>query len=182
MSTPRSTLAPGGLGSDNTGAAFATYSTGRVTSASYSYVTVDAASQATVGGGFALAQKFEGQVSSGPLPDSEQAALGGMEAVRGYVADDGSYDSLAVLRNEVLLPGMTASGPQSVAAVPFAFVDLGAGENMGGGATYAASAGIGGRVSTALVNGELSIAHAFVAAPTTTADSWSTSFRVVATY
>lgn len=107
-----------------------------------------------------------GQLSGRPLPDTEQLALGGMYAARGYTLNDGSADAGFVLRNELRLGtfallGRVVADPADGAS-PFAFLDVAYGYNynakavrpgqrsdvtlvgLGAGVDYSLAAEVGG--------------------------------------
>ncbi len=175
---------PGGIGANNSDAAFSAYSQGRVTNATYGYVDVDAALRRDLAHGFALSAAFTGQAVSGPLPDTEQAALGGLDAVRGYSSDDGSYDNLALLRSELLFPQADLSkGGHIISVVPYVFADVGIGSAVAGASVSAASAGIGSRIAIGRsFTGEVALARSFIGAPTTPANAWAFYAKLFAKY
>lgn len=175
---------PGGIGANNTGAAFSTYTQGRVTNATYGYVDANATLRRELSARFALSAAFTGQAASGPLPGTEQAALGGLNAVRGYTSDDGSYDNLAVLRSEFLFPRADfGKGRHMVRILPYIFADFGTGSTIGGTSVSAASAGIGSRLTVGRsISGEFALAHAFSDAPATPANTWSFYAKLLGKY
>ena len=63
--------------------------------------------------------------------------------MRGYLLDDGAYDSMVVSRNELHLPTLNMLGADSL-LMPYLFVDGGYGRNHhNAGSQHALSAGIG---------------------------------------
>lgn len=175
---------PGGLSAANSDAAFAAYSQGRVTSARYTYASVNGSVRHDLFAGFALSETFIGQAATNPLPDTEQAGLGGLDAVRGYVSDDGSYDHLAVLRSELMLPRLDfGAGGGAISIAPYTFADLGAGALFGGTTVKAASAGVGSRIAIGQAfTGEVAVARAFIAGPATPANAWASYVKVLGRY
>jgi hemolysin activation/secretion protein len=137
---------PGGLDRRNTDAAFASDTNGRVLSATYVYGAADIAHQTPLPFGLALSTDVSGQYAGRPLPDSQQIAIGGQTAVRGYTLDDGAWDDGVVVRNE-LRPTPVAvirSGPLAADIAPLAFVDAGYGHDEGiGPDAWMTSAGFG---------------------------------------
>lgn len=175
---------PGNLDAANSDTAMATASQGRVTSAAYSYMTVDASGRMPIAAGFDVAMTFLGQASTGPLPETEQVALGGLDAVRGFYAEDGTYDMRALLRSEVLLPSVPFDGGHTVSLRPYAFVDTAAVGNVGAAAgLFAASAGAGGRFAIGnAVSGEVAVARTLTTAAATPGGNWTGYFRLTGRY
>lgn len=140
-------LSPGGSGSLNNDATFATYSGGRVTQARYGYATLSLSRSLPLGTSARLTSGFSAQLASAALLDTEQFTLGGVGAVRGYRPDDGAFDSAAIWRNT--LSGATKSIGQGMALTPFLSADLGYGHarGSGGGGQGMASLGAGTWIS-----------------------------------
>jgi hemolysin activation/secretion protein len=142
---------PGGLSAVNTGAGFNTFSNGRITSASYAYVNLQASRTTRLPKGWTLSNVIIAQYSGSPLPDTEQLGVGGQDLARGYTLDDGAYDTAIVSRNE-LRPPAFAVLPQILPHTwrtpdqfsPFAFVDAASGsENRVHKSTHPISTGLG---------------------------------------
>jgi hemolysin activation/secretion protein len=142
---------PGGLSAVNSGQGFDTFSDGRITSASYAYVNLQASRTTRLPKGWTLTDVVIAQYSGSPLPDTEQLGVGGQDLVRGYTLDDGAYDTAIVSRNE-LRPPAFAVLPQILPHTwrmpdqlsPFAFVDAASGsENLVHKSAHPISTGLG---------------------------------------
>ncbi len=128
---------PGGVLGGNTAQTWAAYSAGRVDDVTYAYGTLEAGRVVRLPMGLAYVGQFNGLWAGQPLPDTEQLAIGGMHATRGYVLDDASVDTGLVWRNELRLPafallaavGMLQGVSDEVS--PYVFFDLGYGFNYG---------------------------------------------------
>ncbi len=138
---------PGGLSAVNSGQGFDTFSDGRITSASYAYVNVQASRTTRLPKGWTLSNVIIAQYSGSPLPDTEQLGVGGQDLARGYTLDDGAYDTAIVSRNELRPPAFavlphTWRTPDQLS--PFAFVDAASGsENRVHKSTHPISTGLG---------------------------------------
>ncbi len=137
---------PGGVVSDNSDKAWSLYTNGRVTSANffYAYGTFNQVTPlpAVAGvSGLAWTLSFTGLAAGQALPDTEQLAIGGFYAARGYTLDDGSVDTGFVLRNELRLPSFPVLGRLGIkdpfgpglvqdALSPFGFLDVAYGHNF----------------------------------------------------
>lgn len=126
-------LNPGGVMAGNDDAGWTAYSNGRVRHANYAYATATASRITELGGGIALSNELTVQFAGRPLPDTEQIALGGLYAVRGYDLGNGVADHGVVLRNELRLLGFPLV--QDDVLQPFAFLDGGIGRDIGGDRT-----------------------------------------------
>jgi hemolysin activation/secretion protein len=142
---------PGGLSPLNSGAGFNTFSNGRLTSAAYAYVNLQANRNTRLPKGWTLTDEIIAQYSGSPLPDTEQLGIGGQDLVRGYTLDDGAYDTAIVSRNE-LRPPAFAVLPKILPHAwrvadqlsPFAFVDAASGsENLVHRSAHPISTGLG---------------------------------------
>ncbi|AWB07913.1 ShlB/FhaC/HecB family hemolysin secretion/activation protein (plasmid) [Azospirillum humicireducens] len=129
-----------GIVPGNTDANWNSFTNGRVAGADYAYgygtfnqATALTAIPALTG--FTWTTAFTGQIAGKALPETEQLALGGYYAARGYTLRDGSADTGFVLRNELRLPafpilgaletaGVPGVGRLEDAAAPFAFLDV----------------------------------------------------------
>lgn len=149
-----------GLVPGNDSAAWRSFSNGRVERANYAYL-YGTASRATPLNGLpwlgtaTWSVEFTGQFAGRALPETEQLAIGGLYATRGYTLNDGSVDTGFVLRNEARLPPFAALGrlgslgidPVEDAVSPFAFLDVAFGHNYNFGVLQRA----GERADTTLV-------------------------------
>ena len=137
-------LSPGGLTPQNRTATLSALTQGRVSSARYGYLGFDLTRATRLPFGLSLSSEAIGLYAPRALPDTEQAALGGGSAVRGYSVDDGAYDRALVLRNTLSLPwpARAALGPAAFDR-PFVFGDVGYGEDQGRRSVTLASVGVG---------------------------------------
>ena len=119
-------LAPGNISHANSNAVAVAYSQGRLKNSAYLYTGVTLDRTTTITRSLELDTAFIGQIAGDPLPRSEQVGLGGASLVRGFTLDDGSFDSAAVLRNEVHFNALNAGAAH---IQPFLFVDLGYGKD-----------------------------------------------------
>lgn len=149
-----------GLVPGNGTASWKSFSNGRVESANYAYLygTVNRTTPLNRLPWLGTATwnvEFTGQFAGRALPETEQLAIGGLYATRGYTLNDGSVDAGFVLRNEARLPpfallGHLAGGgadPVEDAVSPFAFLDVAYGHNY----NFAVLQRTGERADTTLV-------------------------------
>lgn len=123
-------LSPGEIGDNNGDADLTAFTLGRATTARYAYMTADYGLNTRLVNGRRASLSLSGQFASDPLPDTEQLGIGGLDAVRGYAAEDGAYDTGLILRSELgLLDQPWEQGILS--AQPFAFLDAGVGHDIG---------------------------------------------------
>lgn len=142
-------VSPGDLGDNNSDPDITAFTSGRVTSASYTFVTGGYDLNLRLGNGHRVTVGLDGQWTSDPLPDTEQLAIGGLEAVRGYASEDGAYDRGIILRSEYgLTDEPVTAGPFKVN--PYLFADAAFGTSIAydvtdtiAGAGIGASVGIG---------------------------------------
>ncbi|AWU96346.1 ShlB/FhaC/HecB family hemolysin secretion/activation protein [Azospirillum ramasamyi] len=120
---------PGGVMANNDDAGWTAFSNGRVRKARYAYVTGVANRSTDLGGGISLTHELTVQYAGQALPDTEQIALGGLYAVRGYDLGNGAADRGVILRNELRLPGVPLVRGDILQ--PFAFVDGAVGKDIG---------------------------------------------------
>ena len=121
---------PGGVLSGNNSPAWSSFSNGRVTDVHTNFVDLEYGRVMPLPVGLSLKSEVSVQMSSKPLPDTDRIGLGGMQAVRGYVTEDGVVDQAAILRNTLYVPppGLPAWMPGRLA--PFLLADLGWGRDM----------------------------------------------------
>ncbi len=124
-------VSPGGLSGANTASAFSSYTSGRVTDTAYSYGNLDVSRKTDLHDLFVLRNDFSAQIASDALIDTEQKSLGGNVGVRGYLLDDGAYDSGLVVRNSLYTKPFLLGDRNAVS--PFLLADLGYGANRRGG-------------------------------------------------
>jgi hemolysin activation/secretion protein len=128
---------PGGVLGGNDAAHWSDYTAGRVDNVRYAYGTLDAGRVTRLPFGFAYVTQFSGLLADQALPDTDQLAIGGMMATRGYVLDDASVDSGFYWRNELRLPSAALLGHLGALKgvqdelSPYAFLDIGYGYNYG---------------------------------------------------
>jgi hemolysin activation/secretion protein len=122
---------PGGVDAGNSSAAFADFTNGRVIRADYVYGALSLTRQTRLPLGFNLTTQVDGQYAGQAIPDSQQIALGGQTAVRGYTLDDGAWDDGVVLRNALNSPvvQIARTGPFSPTFTGRVFADYGFGRN-----------------------------------------------------
>ena len=119
-------VSPGDIGPRNSDADLTAYSQGRATDSSFVYLTGLYTHARLLPNGRSLNLTAQAQFSGDALPDTEQMALGGTEAVRGYGSSDGAFDSAVILRGQLgLTDAPLAFGPVQVG--PYAFADIGVG-------------------------------------------------------
>ncbi|WP_348935954.1 ShlB/FhaC/HecB family hemolysin secretion/activation protein [Aquabacter sp. CN5-332] len=143
---------PGGVVGGNDSDTWLLFTNGRVTDAQYAYGYGTLDQSTPLSGlpllqGFTLRNTLYAQVAGQALPDTEQLALGGYYAARGYTLSDGSVDAGFVLRNELrgpTLPLLTTPGADNPAvkgmtdaASPYLFLDVAYGHNYGLSGTLA---------------------------------------------
>lgn len=121
---------PGGILSGNNSGAWSAFTNGRVTDVQTNLVTLEYGRVTPLPKGFALKSEATVLASSKPLPDTERISLGGINAVRGYVTEDGVVDQALVLRNSlyVAMPSMPSWMPGTLA--PFLLADVGWGREL----------------------------------------------------
>ena len=98
---------PGSIDDLNTSAALSAFTSGQVKKASYVYGQANITRQTELPFGTSLVTQLTSQYAGTAIPESQEIALGGPTAVRGYTIDDGAWDDGAVLRDELhglLLP------------------------------------------------------------------------------
>jgi hemolysin activation/secretion protein len=138
---------PGGLSAVNSDPGFNTFSNGRLTSAAYAYVNLQASRTTRLPKGWTLTDEIIAQYSGSALPDTEQLGVGGQDLVRGYTLDDGAFDTAIISRNELRPPAFAVLPhawrmPDQLS--PFAFVDAASGsEQRVHKSAHPASAGLG---------------------------------------
>jgi hemolysin activation/secretion protein len=122
---------PGHVLDDNTDAAWSLFSSGRVTSVDYAYGQIDANRVTKLPAGFSWVVQASALVADQALPDTEQLALGGLDAVRGYTLDDGAVDQGFFWRNDLRAPAISLAGAPAPSEVsPYAFFDFAAGRTF----------------------------------------------------
>jgi hemolysin activation/secretion protein len=123
-------LSPGDIGANNGDDDLAAFTLGRATSARYAYLTANYNLNTRLADGRRVSLGVNGQLASDALPDTEQLGIGGLDAVRGYAAEDGAYDSGVILRSELGL--LSSPWEQGIfSAQPFVFLDAGVGHDIG---------------------------------------------------
>ncbi len=134
---------PGGVGHHGDTAAYLAFSQGRLHGATYAYATGSADASWWLPSGFGLKTDLAGQYADDALPETEQAALGGPGAVRGYSLDDGAFDSSIVLRTELTSPQIAVRSPVPGSLQPYLLADGGWGGERRGPSRAAYSVGVG---------------------------------------
>ncbi len=181
-------LSPGNIGQYNTDAAFTQATAGRVTDATYAYVDLNVQASHDVGLGMQFYNGFSGQISTGALPETQQVSIGGESAVRAYSSNNGNFDWLALLQNELRFKPINianpALGPVNIRLAPYLFGDLAVATNyQAANSQSAISAGAGVR---AYVNEHITanaaVGRAFLDAPSTKAGDWDALLSFSAKY
>ena len=196
---------PGGVVGGNSSDTWFVFSNGRVTDIQYVYLygTVEQVTPLSeIAGleGLTLRNTLYAQAAGQALPDTEQLALGGYYATRGYTLSDGSVDTGFVLRNELRLPvvallGRADSGIKGVsdALSPFVFLDVSYGHNFGlddldtgeGSGPDTTLVGLGGGLDYTLgknLQAGVAAGVALTEGPLTTAGDITVQGRVTLTY
>ena len=185
-------LNPGPLGNRNDRNDLAFYTAGRVTSSRYAYVEARYERSTRLAEGLALGTEIIARAASAPLPDTDQAGLGGAGLVRGYTTDDGGFDSAILMRNTLYLPAVRVGprdNPVSGALRPYLFADGGRGRNRasaGGGpvdrlTAFSFGSGMNYRVRSNL-SGTLEAARALKDGPFTKAGNWRVHASLTLSY
>lgn len=122
---------PGGVLANNSDAAWAAFTGGRVTDAAYVTFGIDIARTTRLPHDFFWVSQFSGLIAGQALPDTERLGLGGFYAVRGYGSEEAAGDTGLVWRNELRGPTFSPLAISGMgladSASPFVFVDLGHG-------------------------------------------------------
>lgn len=121
---------PGGILSGNSSPAWTSFTNGRVTDVHTNFVTLEYVRLTPLPMSLSLKSEVSVLASSKPLPDTDRIGLGGIQAVRGYVTEDGVIDQGVILRNTLYVPtpGLPAWIPGTLA--PFLLADLGWGRDL----------------------------------------------------
>jgi len=180
-------ISPGGLSDRSSQEQLAEFTNGRVTSDKYSYVTVDLAAGKRLPYNLAFSTQLSGQFATKVLPLSAQIGLGGEGLVRGYSADDGSFDVGVVSRNELRVPSfalMKFNGEARDQVSPFVFVDAGYGRDRALKASSTLfSAGAGADYSFGKTfNAGLNVARALKDGQRTNDGEWRVQARATFTF
>lgn len=188
---------PGGVLGGNDAATWSTFTNGRVANVQYVYGLATLSRVTSLPAGFSWVTQITGMAASQALPDTEQLALGGLYATRGYRLDDGAVDAGLVIRNELRLPSVSVLGRMENAVLadslsPFVFFDYGHGRINGFDTPFFAvptrnltlagtGAGFDYRIG-ANVNASLVLGYALRDAQLTRAGDWNVQGRVTLTY
>ena len=179
----------GGLIPNSDDAAWSAYTSGRVTSASYTYGVLNLTRRTTLPqimgqNGYSWVSQFTGLLAGTALPDTEQLALGGLSGSRGYSFSDASVDRGFVWRNDLRLPALEAPKALNANVSPYLFADVAWGENLSTKATSTlVSLGIGADVTFAdSLTGGLSIGCAMTDAGATKAGDWAVNASIKASF
>lgn len=127
---------PGGVIAGNGDARWSSYTSGRVSEASFVHGRIDLNRLTHLPAGWSWVSQVSALAAGGPLPDTEQMGLGGLNAARGYALDDGTGDAGIVWRNELRAPSFSALDPMLPAGAkdrlsPYAFFDAAWGRTFG---------------------------------------------------
>ncbi len=179
-------LAPGGLDRLDDAASLTAFTSGRVRRAAYVYADLDFTRLTSLGQGFALSNEVIAQYAGGPIPDSEQASLGGQALVRGYLLDVGAFDDAVVVRDSLRAPllGLASEASLATTAAPFAFLDFGCGRSDATGQSvriaaigFGADLAIGRRASA-----NLDLSYPLVSLATQRGHDWRLEARLDLSY
>ncbi|WP_198164217.1 ShlB/FhaC/HecB family hemolysin secretion/activation protein [Bradyrhizobium jicamae] len=175
---------PGGVLPGNNSNAWSAFTNGRVTDTQTNFVTLEYGRVTPLPKGLSLKSEVSVLASSKPLPDTDRIGLGGIQAVRGYVTEDGSVDQALILRNSLYasIPNMPSWMPGTLA--PFLLADVGWGRDLffrraatlssiGAGFDFAAGANF---------NSKLLAARALTDGLHTPAGSWRVSVQASVSY
>lgn len=177
---------PGGIDRLNTSAAFADFTDGRVLHAAYVYGEASVSRQTFLPHGFSILTMFNGQYAGVPIPDSQQIALGGQTAVRGYSLDDGAWDDGVVLRDELHAPPipLVRLGSFATSLSGRVFVDYGFGRSEAARRNInAASVGLGADLRIgALAVASVDVSRALVDGKVTRTDDLHLDARLTIAY
>lgn len=143
-------VSPGGIGHYASGAAYSAASQGRFTRTRFVYLSGETSRTMAVGP-VRLAQTLDWQYAAVALPQTEQLALGGRNAVRGYTLDDGAYDRGLTLHTD-LRPAdpLWRDGAGQSSLAPFLYLDAGYAGRVHGPASRAIAA-LGGGIDLRLM-------------------------------
>jgi hemolysin activation/secretion protein len=175
---------PGGILSGNNAAVWSAFTNGRVTDVHTNLVTLEYGRITPLPKGLSLKSEVTALASSKPLPDTDRVSMGGINAVRGYVTEDGVVDQALILRNSlyVSMPSMPSWMPGTLA--PFILADVGWGRDLffrrdttlsslGAGLDFAAGANF---------NSKLLAARAMSDGQYTRAGAWRVSVQASVSY
>lgn len=175
---------PGGILTGNNAAVWSAFTNGRVTDVQTNLVTVEYGRVTPLPKGLSLRSEVTALASSKPLPDTDRVSMGGVNAVRGYVTEDGVVDQALILRNSlyVSMPSMPSWMPGTLA--PFLLADVGWGRDLffrrdttlsslGAGLDFAAGANF---------NSKLLAARAMSDGQYTRAGAWRVSVQASVSY
>jgi len=174
-------FSPGGLGSNNTDAAFRAFSANNRAKARYAYLEAWADASLNLPHGLRLNLSGEGQVASGALPETERFDIGGVGTVRGYATGELSGDHGFWTQSELHLP--PASFGELLVDF-YGFLDHGKVYDFSvGGWSGITSIGLGAEVRmTDRVSLKTSWGYSLSAGPITTKQSNRLHIAMTATY
>ncbi|EJW10095.1 hypothetical protein A33M_0517 [Rhodovulum sp. PH10] len=180
---------PGEMLPENSAAAWAMYSGGRVTDIDYALATLAYVHTAPLPENFVLTNELFALIAGTPLPDPERVSLGGAFQVRGYMTEDRTVDQAVIVRNTLYFPAVSL-GERLKAAwlkdalTPYVFGDVGWGRDLflDDDITLASiGAGLDQRIGTAW-RANVGVGLALLDGPHTPAGSWRIDARVTASY
>lgn len=120
---------PGDVLARNTAADWNVYTNGRVTDIQTAFATLEFGRTTPLFSGLVLLTEVSALIADKPLPDTERIALGGPQAVRGYVIDDVIVDRGLVVRDTLYLPAWRP-GTLDASFTPFVFADAAWGRDI----------------------------------------------------
>ncbi|MBW8880794.1 MAG: hypothetical protein JF615_05015 [Asticcacaulis sp.] len=139
-------ISPGNVDQGNSNSHQLLYSGRPGSYAHYAYASLTYDHAMRLGQQWAWHAQVIAQAANGAVPYSEQPPVGGMGLVRGYTIFDGSFDSVAIVRNELgQAPSVGGLRPRA-----YAFFDYGVGRDISAQTTAGmASWGLGGKITVA---------------------------------
>ena len=177
-------VSPSRFNASNSDQALAAFSQGEVTSTAYTYADLNVSRATYLSRSLTLVSQISAQYAGRAIPNSEQMALGGVSAVRGYSLDDGAYDDAVVLRDELRLTGAPwlQRGLLTVDR-PFLFADLGhARDEAAKQDLTIGSLGLGADWRIGRANASLALSDPLTDGPATRAGHWRADFKVAVSY
>ena len=179
----------GGLIPNSDDAAWSAYTSGRVTSASYTYGVLNLTRRTTLPqilgqDGYSWDSQFTGLLAGTALPETEQLALGGLTGSRGYSFSDVSVDRGFVWSNDLRLPTLKAPEGLNASVSPYLFADVAWGEDLSTKATSTlVSLGVGADVTfTDNLTGGLTIGRAMTDTGATNSGDWAVNASIKASF
>jgi hemolysin activation/secretion protein len=178
---------PGDVLPYNNAVDWSLFTNGRVTSVHTAFATMDYARTTPLFMGLSLLTEVSALLADQALPDTERLALGGAQAVRGYVVEDGVFDTAVTLRNTLYFPALRRPlglPGFDAAVVPFVFGDAGRGRDifLGHDTTLASTGGGFDFLVGSYLKSNLTFAYALRDGLYTQEGDWRIHARVTVIY